>query len=59
MVKSRMKISYTRGRMIDTHRTSVETSEGKRLLVSLRRRWEDNIKVEVMEIRGRRIGSSV
>ena len=37
----------------------METSEGKELLGSVRRRLEDNIKVELIEIRRYRIVSSV
>jgi hypothetical protein len=36
------------------HRVLVEKPEGKRLLERLRRRWDDNIKMDLQEIGGGR-----
>ena len=61
VVKSRMRWAGHVARMGEgrgTHRVLVGKSEGKRPLGRPRRRWEDNIKMDVQEVGGVETGWS-
>ena len=51
MYKERIKTSVDSG-MRGVHRVLVGKHEGKRPLGRPRRRWEDNIKMDLQEVRG-------
>jgi hypothetical protein len=50
MIKSRRRWAWDIARMGETSRILVEKSEGKRPLGRPRRRWVDNIKIDLREI---------
>jgi hypothetical protein len=45
-------LTYVKGKAIPLHRVLVGNPEGKRLLARPRRRWEDNIKMDLQEVGG-------
>ena len=56
VIKSRMRWAGHIERMGVVHRVLVEGPEGKRQFGRPRRGWEDNIKMDPMEVGWRRMG---